>query len=160
MIFYGLSGFLMAHLYLPKPPTASNIGSYARARFGRVVPLYVALVVASVLISNVFYKDFRYALPIDDPAQILRSVLFIEAPWELWTIPVEMQFYLAFVIAWRLYPRLGKWALVLTSIFISVPAVFYRSEEHTSELQSLMRISYAVFCLKKKKHNKHLTMYT
>src|SRR3546814_6110576 len=29
----------------------------------------------------------------------------------------------------------------------------YRSEEHTSELQSLMRISYAVFCLKKK--NQH-----
>src|SRR3546814_9025108 len=28
-----------------------------------------------------------------------------------------------------------------------------RSEEHTSELQSLMRTSYAVFCLKKKKHN-------
>src|SRR3546814_3068090 len=34
-----------------------------------------------------------------------------------------------------------------------------RSEEHTSELQSLMRISYAVFCLKKKKtkHNKNTT---
>src|SRR3546814_4305007 len=32
-----------------------------------------------------------------------------------------------------------------------------RSEEHTSELQSLMRISYAVFCLKKKKHNKRQT---
>src|SRR3546814_10268497 len=32
----------------------------------------------------------------------------------------------------------------------------YRSEEHTSELQSLMRISYAVFCLKKKKtHRKN-----
>src|SRR3546814_9817411 len=30
---------------------------------------------------------------------------------------------------------------------------FERSEEHTSELQSLMRISYAVFCLKKKKKN-------
>src|SRR3546814_2411108 len=29
-------------------------------------------------------------------------------------------------------------------------AGYYRSEEHTSELQSLMRISYAVFCLKKK----------
>src|SRR3546814_980284 len=28
--------------------------------------------------------------------------------------------------------------------------LFFRSEEHTSELQSLMRISYAVFCLKKK----------
>src|SRR3546814_2429151 len=36
-----------------------------------------------------------------------------------------------------------------------------RSEEHTSELQSLMRISYAVFCLKtkKNKHNSSLTSY-
>src|SRR3546814_6573401 len=38
-----------------------------------------------------------------------------------------------------------------------------RSEEHTSELQSLMRISYAVFCLKKKtynqkNHNLHITL--
>src|SRR3546814_2914710 len=32
-----------------------------------------------------------------------------------------------------------------------------RSEEHTSELQSLMRISYAVFCLKKKIQRKHTT---
>src|SRR3546814_8107372 len=31
-----------------------------------------------------------------------------------------------------------------------------RSEEHTSELQSLMRISYAVFCLKQKKHTKNI----
>src|SRR3546814_4428533 len=33
------------------------------------------------------------------------------------------------------------------------PFIYTRSEEHTSELQSLMRISYAVFCLKKKKNN-------
>src|SRR3546814_3379642 len=33
------------------------------------------------------------------------------------------------------------------------PVSMLRSEEHTSELQSLMRISYAVFCLKKKKSN-------
>src|SRR3546814_1785029 len=34
-------------------------------------------------------------------------------------------------------------------LFISDQVVDHRSEEHTSELQSLMRISYAVFCLKK-----------
>src|SRR3546814_7178558 len=34
----------------------------------------------------------------------------------------------------------------------NVAAFMMRSEEHTSELQSLMRISYAVFCLKKKKN--------
>src|SRR3546814_5721751 len=33
-------------------------------------------------------------------------------------------------------------------------STFLRSDEHTSELQSLMRISYAVFCLKKKTNNK------
>src|SRR3546814_2608044 len=34
--------------------------------------------------------------------------------------------------------------------------IAWRSEEHTSELQSLMRISYAVFCLKKKKTRKNI----
>src|SRR3546814_7416193 len=38
----------------------------------------------------------------------------------------------------------------VSALDVSIQA---RSEEHTSELQSLMRISYAVFCLKKKKHN-------
>src|SRR3546814_1025192 len=49
---------------------------------------------------------------------------------------------------------------VLMGMFVSVSGVGrdtfdvlqWRSEEHTSELQSLMRISYAVFCLKKKQH--------
>src|SRR3546814_4946126 len=36
-------------------------------------------------------------------------------------------------------------------VLLSLPLTRGRSEEHTSELQSLMRISYAVFCLKKKK---------
>src|SRR3546814_4474972 len=41
------------------------------------------------------------------------------------------------------------------------PAIFKkRSEEHTSELQSLMRISYAVFCLKKKKQRQYQYTHT
>src|SRR3546814_1539909 len=36
----------------------------------------------------------------------------------------------------------------------------WRSEEHTSELQSLMRISYAVFCLKKKTHKRNTNQHT
>src|SRR3546814_10046273 len=38
-------------------------------------------------------------------------------------------------------------------------SVMLRSEEHTSELQSLMRISYVVFCLKKQITKHYLTMY-
>src|SRR3546814_5992388 len=39
--------------------------------------------------------------------------------------------------------------------FSNTSVLANRSEEHTSELQSLMRISYAVFCLKKKKYTKN-----
>src|SRR3546814_7725240 len=56
--------------------------------------------------------------------------------------------------------RLGEWAAtagadflgvnLLHALFTAAPERCSRSEEHTSELQSLMRISYAVFCLKKK----------
>src|SRR3546814_3296926 len=42
-------------------------------------------------------------------------------------------------------------AMSLISWYLIFVKIFMRSEEHTSELQSLMRISYAVFCLKKKK---------
>src|SRR3546814_6777533 len=48
----------------------------------------------------------------------------------------------------RIIRRLGDTAIVCLTIEV---AGKYRSEEHTSELQSLMRTSYAVFCLKKKK---------
>src|SRR3546814_6858501 len=41
--------------------------------------------------------------------------------------------------------------LTLTTFLLGLALGQLRSEEHTSELQSLMRISYAVFCLKKKK---------
>src|SRR3546814_5726578 len=51
----------------------------------------------------------------------------------------------------RTYCRAAGWTA--TYYRRSQAARFSRSEEHTSELQSLMRISYAVFCLKKKKNN-------
>src|SRR3546814_7126160 len=52
----------------------------------------------------------------------------------------------------RLYAPLGPSKAAITPLAISSTWMrLNRSEEHTSELQSLMRISYAVFCLKKKK---------
>src|SRR3546814_3651078 len=46
-------------------------------------------------------------------------------------------------------------AVFIAAAFGLIVQIFVRSEEHTSELQSLMRISYAVFCLKKKKIHRH-----
>src|SRR3546814_6204080 len=65
-----------------------------------------------------------------------------------------------FLRAWAGVGRLGAVAAVLNcelkGTFLAHPLVD-RSEEHTSELQSLMRISYAVFCLKKKNNHKQKT---
>src|SRR3546814_5031331 len=47
-------------------------------------------------------------------------------------------------------PGISRPRLVLSGVFMGLGILAMRSEEHTSELQSLMRISYAVFCLKKK----------
>src|SRR3546814_2770791 len=44
---------------------------------------------------------------------------------------------------------------IMRIVFFVAPTMFVRSEEHTSELQSLMRISYAVFCLKKNNYRKN-----
>src|SRR3546814_7368228 len=60
-------------------------------------------------------------------------------------IYVANWYYLAFILVVALLHIVNN---------LAVPA---RSEEHTSELQSLMRISYAVFCLKKKKDNINTT---
>src|SRR3546814_5004731 len=53
---------------------------------------------------------------------------------------------------WRFASGLSGGVLMV----LAAPVVLLRSEEHTSELQSLMRISYAVFCLKKKIKNKNI----
>src|SRR3546814_4756468 len=47
----------------------------------------------------------------------------------------------------------------LHQVAILCAAACFRSEEHTSELQSLMRISYAVFCLKKNTHINTVTKH-
>src|SRR3546814_3371889 len=64
------------------------------------------------------------------------------------------------VLLLRFWIHCGRWSMIAARISSAFSAgrksrVLYwitRSEEHTSELQSLMRISYAVFCLKTKKN--------
>src|SRR3546814_1643337 len=57
-------------------------------------------------------------------------------------------------------PRSKPKARIPASQSARTSRISKRSEEHTSELQSLMRISYAVFCLKKKHKNQHTESIT
>src|SRR3546814_2143557 len=71
-------------------------------------------------------------------------------------LPRFFSFFLAFMGAMMGVVLSGN--IIQLAIFWEITSLS-RSEEHTSELQSLMRISYAVFCLKKKKINKQETQY-
>src|SRR3546814_6560459 len=69
--------------------------------------------------------------------------------------------FVGYYVVWNVTPALHSPLMAVTNAISSViivgaliaagPMEMSRSEEHTSELQSLMRISYAVFCFKKKK---------
>src|SRR3546814_4879944 len=60
----------------------------------------------------------------------------------------------ALAVPYWLGTGLELWPDIALQLCLAAGAFVIRSEEHTSELQSLMRISYAVFCLKKKKTSK------
>ena len=124
MLFFVLSGFLMSYLYLEKDFSRENVSRYISARVARVIPLYVFLLLLSYAISNSIYPDFHYS--ITDPVTLLRALLFIDAPFEFWTIPVEIQFYAVFIVFWFMYQSgiSGRFLALFAGLTI-IPSVLY-----------------------------------
>src|SRR3546814_3170680 len=75
--------------------------------------------------------------------------------------PAQLRVAVAAKAAWCAERELRRdRAVAVEAAAVDAHRVPPRSEEHTSELQSLMRISYAVFCLKKKKNTENIHKYT
>src|SRR3546814_5259486 len=92
-----------------------------------------------------------------------RTVVFFQVPnatrildeGAFWDVYYEHCSYFSASALERLFRAAG---FAVLDLWTGYDDQYLRSEEHTSELQSLMRISYAVFCLKKKKD--HITYST
>src|SRR3546814_1401437 len=96
---------------------------------------------ANIDVSEQPHKSAGFLTGVPAPAGAALAML----PMYLWFWTGAPIFRSAYIVA--------PWVAFVAALMVSSIATF-RSEEHTSELQSLMRISYAVFCLKKKKtHN-------
>src|SRR3546814_8673021 len=72
----------------------------------------------------------QLAVRIGDGSALLFDAAAVANPWHLVLAPTVL-------------------TLTIVLVFVTLLSIYARSEEHTSELQSLMRISYAVFCLLK-----------
>src|SRR3546814_2930207 len=108
---------------------------------------------SDVCSSDLIYDLDRTVLRTPTFTLFLLWAAWREARWRLLLLPALAALMIGHAL--RLYGRERfKPAAIRLMLGASI-APARRSEEHTSELQSLMRISYAVFCLKKKKYTKH-----
>lgn len=102
MLFFLLSGFLMSHLNMQKDINRKNITLYALARSGRVLPLYVVVVIFSYFFS-LLDIDWLYKIP--NEQALAAHLLFIYGDSVLWTVAVDIQFYFIFAGLWILFSK-------------------------------------------------------
>lgn len=124
MLFFVLSAFLMTRIYLITPPVRRNVIKYLRARTLRVLPLYFLIVAVSALVTP-YFENYRY--PMNSLSQTAQHLTMIDGDYELWAIPIEVQFYLLFILLWVTSYRLkigpgGNLLLLalLASIFLII----------------------------------------
>ncbi|WP_218155472.1 acyltransferase family protein [Poseidonocella sedimentorum] len=96
-LFFALSGLLMGRLYLDRPFTGRDIWGFAISRIARVLPLYYVV----LLLGLIFGLSFDGAPEgLSWGSAALDSALLWRGNGVLWSVPVEMQFYLAFLALW------------------------------------------------------------
>ena len=118
MLFFLLSGFLMAYLYLDKGFDSANIIRYFLARAGRVLPLFMVIVVSSYFLSQTD-NNFLYNIP--DLNHLFGHLLLVYGDSVLWSIPPEIQFYFIFVLFWAFAKnRTGYIYIAIVAVMISL----------------------------------------
>ena len=99
MLFFLLSGFLMAHLYMGRPFDQGLIKRYAMARAGRVLPLFLLVVLLSFLAPYLGVSGFY---DLSEWSYFIAHLLFLEGESVLWSVAPEVHFYVIFIGFWFL----------------------------------------------------------
>jgi peptidoglycan/LPS O-acetylase OafA/YrhL len=112
MIFFVLSGFLMGWLYLGTAPTRHGIAHFLVRRGARVLPLYIVVVLACFAVHWLPWDTRIWAYPIRDGESLVRHLAMIRGSSVLWTVPVEIQFYLLVPFVWIAYGAVPRATLI------------------------------------------------
>src|SRR3546814_2567424 len=111
--------------------------------------LFIPFIVVDMVVASVLMSMGMMMLPpviISLPFKLIFFVLV--DGWNLVCAALVQSFLGGLVLTWLFTATSALWTALAAALMVLFAG---RSEEHTSELQSLMRISYAVFCLKKTK---------
>jgi peptidoglycan/LPS O-acetylase OafA/YrhL len=98
-VFFVLSGFLMSHLYADAHWDWQSVSRYGIARFSRIAPIYWLVITVCVLISYT-QPDADFLLRIQGGTAMARHYLFGGNVLIFWSIPLEVQYYLFFLLVW------------------------------------------------------------
>lgn len=113
MLFFMLSGFLMALIYLGQSATFRHQLGFAVSRLARIYPLYATVVIASYLL--VHFGSSVQVYPIKSVGDLLAHLGFVHGIGALHTIGPEVIFYLMFMLLWKLHDgNLRAFAVTMT----------------------------------------------
>jgi peptidoglycan/LPS O-acetylase OafA/YrhL len=117
----------MGLLYLGQPTGWGEVSRYAVARFSRIAPPYLIVVVASFFIYTLVDPKFPYAIGTHN---LLRHLLFSGNVSVFWSIPPEVQFYALFIALWWAVQRAlqGRTGALIAVMAVVVLVVFVRDE--------------------------------
>lgn len=122
-LFYILSAFLLTKLYLNDTPSLENIRSYTARRIARVLPLFYLVLLAS------FFLELLLGIPIyrafDSTQATVNNILLVHGTSVLWSIPVEIHFYIVFIAFWLMSALAGSRAafcflVVFQIVFVAI----------------------------------------
>src|SRR3546814_5212429 len=128
-----------------------------RRFYEKAAPLAWPIIRFAVSWPLIYRGYHKWSIGLDDAVAPFIA-LGLKHPVPLAIMSTGLELFGGLGLLLGLFTRFWAAAIALEMAYITF--FLYRSEEHTSELQSLMRISYAVFCLKKKKTNKRSTTTT
>jgi peptidoglycan/LPS O-acetylase OafA/YrhL len=134
MIFFILSGFLMSYLYMNKNFDRPGVRQYLVYRVARIVPLFVIVVFASFILSEVGLKNILY--PIENVSMLMSHIMLLWGVSVLWTIPTEIHFYLGFILVWYVFQR-NAVALWVTLAAIYAGVIFLNYPLFVGELYGI-----------------------
>lgn len=117
VLFFMISGYLMARLYLDSSFDQCTVKKYILRRTARVVPLYIFALFITALLLVTFNLNIYQTASIH---KILQSASLLRGFNVFWTVPVEIHFYIVFLVVWFFVSKFNIYKIFIYLILVQI----------------------------------------